>query len=486
MNTSYEQSLREQFKDWSGKSVQTCVALPLSGSNRKYFRLANDSHSAIGVYNPNPPENQAFIKLSHQLIRHGIQAPQVYREDMSKHTYLQEDLGTESLFDRVIKERREGGFPLDLYKKSLSQLLLFQVEASKSWDFNDCYPQRSFDRRGIMGDLQYFHYYFFRPAEIPYDESRLLEDFEAFADYLLSAPATYLMFRDFQARNIMLMKEEPYFIDFQGARQGPLQYDLASILFQAKAQISNETREELLDFYIKELSKHQQVNTQAFKAFYYGFVLLRTLQVLGAYGYRGLFERKSHFLESIPYALANLNWLLKQAGPHQQLPYLLECLQTLTSQAERWKAAEKAAADSPLTVEVSSFSFKKGWPESHPEHGGGFVFDCRALHNPGRYAPYKALTGNDESVQQFLLAESRVEEFLEDIYRSVDPAVEKYLERGFDHLSVSFGCTGGQHRSVYCAIQFSEHLRKKYGVKVHLSHREQPQLGERGERRDER
>jgi aminoglycoside/choline kinase family phosphotransferase len=476
LNRSYEQSLRDQFEDWTGKSVQSFESLPQSGSNRKYFRLGNDSHTAIGVYNPIPAENQAFVGLAKHLIQFGVKVPKIYREAMHEHTYLQEDLGNKSLFEQVSQQRVAGEFPVDLYKKSLAQLVLFQVEASKSWDFDQCYPQRSFDRKGIMGDLQYFHYYFFRPAEVPYDEYQLVEAFESFADYLISAPSDYLMFRDFQARNIMLKEEEPYFIDFQGARQGPLQYDLASILFQAKAQIPHDKREELLDFYISELKKKQEVNEEAFKAYYYGFVLLRTLQVLGAYGFRGLFERKAHFLQSIPFALENLKWLLERQGPHQQIPYLQTCLSQLVAVADRWQAPEKAAPDSKLTVHINSFSFKKGWPEGHPEHGGGFVFDCRALHNPGRYAPYKALTGHDKSVQDFLQQESRVASFLEDIYRSVDPSVEKYLERGFDHLSISFGCTGGQHRSVYCAIKVTEHLRQKYGVKVELFHREQPQL----------
>lgn len=476
MNTSYEQSLKDQFEDWSGKSAQSFVSLPQSGSNRKYFRLANESHTAIGVYNPVLPENKAFVALAKHLKPFGIKVPTVYREAMNEHTYIQEDLGDESLLERVAQQRAEKEFPIGLYKKSLTQLVLFQVEASKSWDFDQCYPQRAFDRKGIMGDLQYFHYYFFKPSGISYDEYQLQEAFESFADYLISAPADYLMFRDFQARNIMLKDDEPYFIDFQGARQGPLQYDLASILFQAKAQIPHEKREELLNFYISELKKKQEVNEEAFSAFYYGFVLLRTLQVLGAYGYRGLFERKSHFLESIPYALDNLNWLLAQNGPHQQLPYLQDCLQQLAATADTWQPPAKATADSKLTVNINSFSFKKGWPEGHPEHGGGFVIDCRALHNPGRYAPYKTITGHDPSVQQFLKTESRVAEFLEDIYRTVDPSIEKYLERGFDHLSISFGCTGGQHRSVYCAIQVTEHLRKKYGVEVKLHHREQPQL----------
>lgn len=476
MNISYEQSLKSQFEDWSGKSVTSFEALPQAGSNRKYFRLAHGSQSAIGVYNPSPRENEVFIKLAEHLGRKAVPAPRIYRVDMKSHTYLQEDLGTESLFDRLSRDRLKGKFPMELYKQALGQLILFQVEAAKDWHFDHCYPQKTFDRKGILGDLQYFHYYFFRPAEIPYDEYKLVDEFEAFADLLMSAPATYLMYRDFQARNIMIKDEKPYFIDFQGARQGPLQYDLASILFQAKAQISPEKREELLQFYLTELMKYQEVNEAAFVAYYHGFVLLRTLQVLGAYGYRGLFERKSHFLESIPYALENLRWLLTKPGLHQQLPYLQKCLTSLLEVADRWTPSPKATEASKLQVSIESFSFKKGWPEGHPEHGGGFVFDCRSLHNPGRYAPYKALTGADASVQEFLKTESRVHDFLEDVYRTVDPAIEKYLERGFDHLSISFGCTGGQHRSVYCAIQTAAHLEKKYHVKVKLHHREQEHL----------
>ena len=476
MDNQSKESLIHQFENWSTEKLINFEPLAQAGSNRLYFRLTGKTQSAIGVYNPNIPENQAFIQLAKQLKKYNISAPSIYAKGEMGFTYLQEDLGNKSLFQEAIKAQETGNFPIQLYRQALEQLVLFQVNASKDWDYELCYPDSTFGKTGIIRDLQYFHYYFFRPSEINYDQDLLEQDFEKLADFLLSAPADYLLYRDFQARNIMLHDDQTYFIDFQGARKGPLQYDLASILFQAKAQIPHEVRAELLGHYLEVLQKHQEVDEKAFIGQYYYFVLLRTLQVLGAYGYRGLFERKSHFIESIPYAFENLQWLLNQIEDFEQFPYLHTCLLKLSEQSEKWQKTPRATADSKLKVHIYSFSFKKGWPASHAEHGGGYVFDCRALHNPGRYQPYKALTGHDEPVKIFLENNSRVASFLKDIYSTVDPSIEKYLERGFDHLSVSFGCTGGQHRSVYCAERMRDHLEEKYGVEVMLYHREQAHL----------
>jgi aminoglycoside/choline kinase family phosphotransferase len=472
LNEKVNPSLAALFSIWAGQPPQSITPLSPAGSHRQYCRLQADDRSAIGTYNPNPPENAAFLGLAAWMKEMDLPVPKIYGFDAEAQTYLQEDLGDHSLFTEVQQQREAGSFPEKLYQQALEQLLRFQLEGAKSWDFSQCYPPDPFDVQAMRSDLHYFKYYFLRPAFESYQDAALEADFEKLLGFLAQAETGYLMYRDFQARNIMLHEGKPYFIDFQGARPGPLPYDVVSLLFQAKARIAPQQREKLFAFYLDRLSEKREVDREQFRTLYQGFALIRTLQVLGAYGYRGLFERKSHFLESIPYALDNLAWLVNAQGLPLELPELQRCAQQLIDQRERWAGPRKARVEDPLRIRISSFSYKRGLPEGHPEHGGGFVFDCRSLHNPGRYAPYKELSGLDPEVQAFLQQESRVEAFLADVIRVVEPSVERYLQRGFDSLEIHFGCTGGQHRSVYCAERMTAHLRKRYGLAVALSHRE--------------
>ena len=464
------------FEAWAGIPVRDITALPRSGSDREYFRLRADNQQAIGVYNPDLQENAAFIGFTNHFHGKGLNVPEIYGVSEDGYIYLQEDLGDETLLQRLMRLREGPEFPesvTQLYRRSLERLADMQIDGGDGLDYSLCYPREAFDKQSMLWDLSYFKYFFLKLSRVPFNEQALEDDFHALADYLLTADTDYFLFRDFQARNIMIRDDEPWFIDYQGGRKGALQYDLASLLYQARADIPHDLRMELLDHYLDYVSGKIEVNRGIFKKYYFGYVLIRTIQVLGAYGFRGFYERKSHFLDSIPYALKNLEWILDHVELPVALPALLPVLRSLRSSTVLQSFTKKWDAPSELTVRVQSFSYKREIPEDPSGNGGGFVFDCRALHNPGRYDPYKKLTGRDQPVIDFLLKNSKIEAFLQHVFGMVEPSVQRYIERGFTHLMVSFGCTGGQHRSVYCADQMAALLKKKYNVNVVLHHIEQ-------------
>jgi len=355
-----------------------------------------------------------------------------------------------------------------LYEESLKELIRFQAVAGKSLDYSYCYPYPSFDARSMKWDLNYFKYYFLK-LHIPFHEGRIEDDFDTLVNYLAQADSDYFMYRDFQSRNILIKDDRPYFIDYQGGRKGPLQYDLASLLFQVKADLSFELREYLLDYYISELSSVVTTDSESFKKHYYGFVLIRLLQVLGAYGFRGLIEKKPHFLSSIPFALKNLDWWLNHADLQLDMPELTSSLISLT-RLTKYQPAGKPSTGK-FTLSIRSFSYRHGIPEDKNGHGGGFVFDCRALPNPGREERYQAFNGRDKIIIDFLEHKPDVIVFLNNAEKLISQSIDNYLERGFDKLEVNFGCTGGQHRSVYCAEEMAARLRSKYpGIIVETNH----------------
>ena len=340
-------------------------------------------------------------------------------------------------------------------------------------DWSVCYPRPAFDRQSMLWDLHYFKNYFLKLAKIPFDEQLLEDDCDHFIQFLLEAEDNFFMFRDFQSRNIIIKGDRPYFIDYQGGRKGALQYDVASLLFQAKGNIPHSIREELLAHYLDAVEKLMPIDRKQFMRYYYGFVLIRCLQAMGAYGFRGLYERKEHFLTSIPFAIKNIAWLLENVQIPVEIPELRKCLKEMILSKQFTPFDKEKTKKCPLVVTISSFAYKNGLPESQSPHGGGFVFDCRAIENPGRYQAYALQTGQDEKVINFLRNRTNIEDYLMNVYQLVDNSVENYVDRNFETLSVHFGCTGGQHRSVYCAESLSRHLRTKYGVKVSLAHREQ-------------
>jgi len=464
--------LIELFETWSGDSAIRFHALPPSGSNREYYRIEGANKGAIGVYNPDFKENRAFIEFSKEFHRNELPVPEILKEDIKRNIYLVEDLGDTTLYAYLTQIKAQLGFNdelKDIYKKVLDNLVLFQSKGGKSINYKYCYPRSSFDKQSMMWDLHYFKYYFLKLAGISFDEQNLEDDYQTFTDFLLDADREFFLYRDFQSRNVMLRGGNPFFIDYQGGRKGALQYDLASILYDAKADIPEDIREELLTYYLKQAGKTIQIDKKKFIEFYHGYVLIRIMQALGAYGFRGFYERKEHFLQSIPYAIKNLKHLLTK-----ELPVEIPDLRAALSQLTHSKKLEKIAyMKKELTVQINSFSYKRGIPVDESGHGGGFVFDCRAVHNPGRYKEYRNLTGKDREVKGFLDKRKDMKEFLKQSQSLVEQAIENYMERDFTHLMVSFGCTGGRHRSVYSAEYMARTLEKKYDLKIELKHREQ-------------
>jgi len=461
--------LTELFLSYTGQQHQTLEALPTSGSNRRYYRLTAGEFSLIGVHGESRDENRAFITLANHFHQQGLNVPEVLAVSDDEMFYLEEDLGDLLLFDAIKGGRLTGVFGHDekeLLHKTISLLADFQYLGARGLDFSVCYPLPVFNLRSVMWDLNYFKYSFLKTTGMAFREDLLENDFEKLAETLLKDETPTFMYRDFQSRNVMLKDGNPYFIDFQGGRKGPVYYDLASFLWQAKANFPSELRDELIDSYITSLRNYQPVDENAFRERLRHYVLFRTLQVLGAYGFRGYFEKKPHFIQSVPYALNNLRELLQDG--FEQYPYLCEMLREMCDL--------KQFADSrkrELEVRVYSFAYKKGIPEDSSGNGGGYVFDCRAINNPGKFERYNNVTGLDEPVIKFLEEDGEMVTFLENIYPLIDRHVKRYMERNFTNLMISFGCTGGQHRSVYAAQHVAEHISKTFGVKVSLVHREQ-------------
>jgi len=463
--------LETLFQNYTHEKILNITELTASGSPRRYFRITGEKTTLIGVSGTSIEENSAFIAMSKHFYALGLPVPEVLAETADSEFYLQADLGDTLLFDLIAEGRKTGIFSTnekELLSKTIAKLPLIQVLGAKGFDFSVCYPQPEFNERSVFWDLNYFKYNFLKTTGVDFQENQLEDDFVRFSDILLRSKTDTFMYRDFQSRNVMIKDGEPYFIDFQGGRRGPLAYDVASFLWQAKANFSNELREELIQVYLDRLKELIPVNEADFRKQLNHFVLFRTLQVLGAYGFRGYFEKKPHFLQSIPFAIENLKQLLKTDFP--EYPYLVEVLKKMTELEQFNKKPEE---QKNLLVKVYSFSYRIGIPEDSSSNGGGFVFDCRAIHNPGKYPEYVSLTGLDEPVKQFLEADGEITTFLEHAFELVDNSVKRYIERGFANLMVSFGCTGGQHRSVYSAQKMAEHISQKFGVEVELVHREQ-------------
>ena len=476
MELKIKDQLFSLFESHFKEEVTFFEQLPASGSYREYVRIKSVNHQVIGAYNQDIKENQAFLEFSAHFRNKNIPVPHIYAVNSNMDCYLQEDLGNTTLFDFISTTRENEGFSIkivDEYKKVLRELPRIQLVAGKDIDYSVCYPREAFDKQSMMWDLNYFKYYFLKLAKIPFDEQALEDDFQTFSDYLLAVDNNAFLYRDFQSRNVMLKDGKVYFIDYQGGRKGALQYDLASLLYDAKANIPEAEREELLEFYLDELSQYKQVNRDKFKALFGGYVLIRIMQAMGAYGFRGFYEKKEHFLKSIPFALKNLETLLARNTIQVKLPELFKVLKAVT---ESVFLKTISPSNDRLTVRISSFSYKKGIPHDPSGNGGGFVFDCRAIHNPGRYLEYKHLTGKDPQVQEFLEEKSTIASFMESVISLVSQSVEVYSSRGFSHLCVSFGCTGGQHRSVYAAEKLAEYLRNNYPVTVVLQHVEQDKI----------
>ncbi|MBY0482722.1 MAG: phosphotransferase [Chitinophagaceae bacterium] len=446
--------------------------LPQSGGDRKYFRIYSQSDTFIATYNLNVKENHTFIAFTRHFKSKGLPVPEILIVSADEKIYLQGDLGTASLLNEL-EQYGHSDKLYRLFEKSLTALANMQIKGDAGLDYNLCLTAKEFGKQAIMSDLLYFKYYFLDTLQLPYDKQAMMDDFEALSTYLTRTENKYFMFRDFQSRNIIVKDEIVNFIDFQGGMKGALQYDVASLLWQAKAELSETWKDGLLEFYMNEVDKllERPIDRTTFVSQYNGYVLIRLLQVMGAYGFRGLFERKAHFLASIPLGLKNLKFFLEHKRIGIVTPEFDRVLRLVVSNeiVHRFEP-QQANADTALLIEVNSFSYRKGIPEDESPNGGGFVFDMRSILNPGRFDDYKTLTGKDQPVQDFLEQRTRMNEYLNSVWDLIDIAVEDYLKRGFSHLMINFGCTGGQHRSVYAAEQTARHLRNKYKVKLVLTH----------------
>ena len=465
--------LEELYYDWSKTKAESIVPLPESGSYRRYFRIISGSNHAMGVYNSDIRENRAFIYLSKYLLKTGNRVPRVFAEDLEKHVYLEQDLGDMTLFDYLLEIRKSPDSDekiRQIYRSVIDAMPGLQVNAVKEIDYSVCYPRAEFDVQSMMWDMNYFKYCLLKPLRIDFFEQDLEDDFVKIVYWLIEADRDSFMFRDFQSKNIMLHQNELYFIDFQGGRKGPLQYDLASLLFEAKTRLSEEIRQEMLEYYLSVFSKaFPWFNRDKFLQYYYGFVYLRLMQAMGAYGFRGYIERKPLFLQSLPYAVKTLSWLMQNKPLPLDLTCLPEVFERLISLP---KIKEYEISHDTFTVTISSFAYKNGIPQDNSGNGGGFVFDCRALHNPGKYEEFKGLTGRDPQVIEFLESKPEVTDFFMNTLNLVEQTVKVYVSRGFKSLMVNYGCTGGQHRSVFMAERLSAYLKNKYAINLVIIHHE--------------
>ncbi len=468
-----------------GEKVLEITVMPSSGSSRRYFRVKTDKRNLIGAHNINIEENDAFFSFSKHFHKCGLPVPEILAISSDKDVYVQTDLGDDTLFNHVENCLNNGKFDeetINLYKKSLNKLVDFQIVGHKGLDYSKAFPTPAFDEMSIMEDLNYFKYCFLKEQEeISFNETRLDTDFQRLAQYILEAPSDYFMYRDFQSRNIMIVDNEPYFIDYQGGRKGPLQYDVVSLLYQVKARIPEDLRKELTEYYKQQLSikachserseeshNAQQLLIKSFDKFFPAFVLLRLLQVLGAYGFRGLIQKKLHFMQSIPYAIKELLIVNEK----WELPFELPELQSVIRQLNIVLTKYESVEPERLTITVNSFSYKNGGvPYDKSGNGGGFVFDCRALPNPGRYAEFKKSTGEDRDVIEFMDDKPDTHYFLQNVQMLVFQSIDNYLERGFKNLQINFGCTGGQHRSVFFAQTIGRMIHENYPmVNVEINH----------------
>lgn len=461
------------YKSWLGGEPAQVDVLPQSGSDRRYFRLHDEKgESVIATVGANIPENEAFIYFSNHFQNKGLSVPEIFCINDDKTIYLQEDFGDVSLLN-VLEDKGYVEETYNLFRESLHQLARLQVLGHEGLNYERCLTNQEFGKQAIMADLLYFKYYFLDAIRKPYDKQKLINDFEALSNYLTHTEFKYFMFRDFQSRNIMVKGGGVHFIDYQGGMKGAPQYDVASAIWQARANLPDEWKETLLDEYMNSFEAiiNQPLDKAIFRSQYNGYVLIRLLQVLGAYGFRGLFERKSQFLTSIPLALKNLKWFVENNSLGISVPQFKRVLELCVDEEliEHFTPVQ-ATESTPLVVKICSFSYRKGIPQDTSGNGGGFVFDVRGIDNPGRHDEYKTIHGRDRAVMEYLERQTRMPDFLNSVFDIIDISIEEYIKRGFANLTVNFGCTGGQHRSVYAADALARHLKNKYKVRIDLCH----------------
>ena len=322
------------YKELFGESDIKIVALPKSGSDRKYFRITTGTKSVIGAYNANLEENEAFIGFTKHFITKGLPVPEIFGYLPGKFIYFLRDLGDNNLYTWLHKKPDIFVSDIEtkkLYRKILDKLILFQTKGIEGLNLELCYPHKSFDRQSMMWDLNYFKYMLLKLLAVPFSERLVEQDFNLLCDYLLVPGQDYFLYRDFQTANVMVVGEEPWFIDYQGGRKGAAQYDVASLLYDAKIPMLQKTREELLDYYIENFCAVSKEDIQKFRGFYAGFSMIRLMQALGAFGFRGLYEQKPTFTDSIVPGVTLLLQVIDSAEEHIKLPELFHTIREIAN-----------------------------------------------------------------------------------------------------------------------------------------------------------
>lgn len=468
---THQDALSHLFENWAGTAPDSIINLPQSGSARSYYRLSGSGKTAIGAINNDEAENQAFIYFTRHFLQKNLPVPSILGTDLNNQAYLLEDLGDQTLYQEINQQTSVfNEQTIQLYRQSLDHLSDFQIKGHEGFNYQYAYPRSDFDKQSVMWDLNYFKYHFLKLAGIPFDEAHLENDFNKLANRIDAIPRSFFMYRDFQSRNIMVHHDKLYFIDYQGGRRGAPGYDVASLLFESKTNLPPELREELLNYYLEQAENKYQLSKDSFLATFYDLVLVRLLQAFGAYGFRGLYEKKPLFIQSIPFGLNRISWLLKENKINTELSYLKKILKEMS---ENKNINKQTVQQTKLKIRLQSFSYKRGIPYDPTGNGGGFVFDCRGIINPGRYDAYKDKTGLDQEVIDFFHehATNELNNFLSHAIEMIKPTILSYQNRGFLNLSISFGCTGGQHRSVFCTENFKEKL-KAFDVDIETKHHE--------------
>lgn len=463
------ESLFDAYKKIFNSNISDYKYLPESGSNRIYIRFFNKEQTIIAAYNPDYRENLAFLKINEQLKKAGVKVPEIFYSDIENGIFLLQDLGDTTLFT-FCQENPDK--IKDYYKRVIEDMPLIQIKAAENFDWNICYPRSAFDYQSIMWDLQYFKSYFLRLSGINFDEQFLENDFVTLANYLLQTKQDYFLYRDFQSRNIIIYNDNLYYIDYQGGRKGALQYDLASLLFEAKAKLPEDIRNELFEYYINVFSKYPNFDKNDFIKYFNAYILIRLLQALGAYGFRGYFEGKSYFIKSIAPALKLLDWFISNVNIGVEIKFLLNYLEKILNSEFAQNVFKFSHENNKFTLRLYSFSYRKGIPYDFSGNGGGFVFDCRFLPNPGRLEEFKKFTGKDDKVIEFFKDKDLLKKFLENVEKIIEDAIQEYINNDYKELMVCFGCTGGQHRSVYCVEEIAKRIKNKFDINVELLHRE--------------
>ncbi len=456
--------LKALFEGVFNDSVVSVERLPRSASYRQYYRIRGRRNQVIGTYNPNESENIAFIYMSEYFRSHGLNVPLIYGKNIKKYIYLQEDLGNQTLKNHI---RLHPHTKLELLRKVLDYLVKFQTIDLSGFDWSKCYPAPAFDRTAYMFDLNYFKFMVLRLLKVHYNDLALEEQFQHLLDRLLETEHKYFVYRDFQSRNIMLFKNDLYFIDYQGGRRGSLFYDLVSLLYDTKLELTHEERMGLAKHYFNRTKHLHNLSFASFWDYVLLFALVRKMQALAAYCFRGIVENKVIFLSGLQKAFGQVMDIVKNNLFQQEFTLLVDYI------SEAYRNLPYRRQKVEVSIEINSFSYLHGgYPPDEYDNGGGFVFDCRMLPNPGRLEQFAHRTGLDSEVASWLEVQPEFEEFIVSAFRMIYQAVITYQAKGYTHLQVNFGCTGGQHRSVYCAKKIAWLLGQFFDTEIVVYHRQ--------------